>query len=218
MTSVLIVDDELLIRDLVTDCIRSSERSWRVATTDCIEGALNLTTTDRFCMAVLDKRLPDGSGMDLARNLYRANVTENIVMITGYPIPGDGIWCAASGISDYLIKPFPLRNLMRILQQMAKASDSPTHRNRKYVTQIALKCVETTATATPTQIRRVIEDLTPRELSLLMYGAPKPFERKLWHAMNSSEKSHVYKTMSTDLPRLEEVRDVLERSWKFLKN
>ena len=109
MTKLLIVEDDADVRDLVTLVMR--EEGYAVdAAPDYTEG-LALARTNDYDALVLDVRLPDGNGMDIARALRRESKMVPILMLTAQRTPGDAVRGLDAGADDYLGKPFEVAEL-----------------------------------------------------------------------------------------------------------
>ena len=81
--------------------------------TVCFTGEAGLTEalTGRFGLILLDYMLPDRDGPGIARSIRAAGLTTPIVMVTARDAAPDVAAGMASGIDDYLTKPFRLDDL-----------------------------------------------------------------------------------------------------------
>ena len=68
-------------------------------------------------LALLDIRLPGGSGRDLLVDLHRSNPDLPIIMLTGYAELEVAIECMREGAYDFLTKPCPLNQLQLTLKR-----------------------------------------------------------------------------------------------------
>lgn len=105
-TLIYVVDDEPLVCDLTR---RMLERAgYRVQLmTNCTEATAGLR--ERLAdLLLLDLSLPDGSGMQLCRQLKHAPATARvpIVILTGWSMPALRGEAIAAGAADLLAKPF----------------------------------------------------------------------------------------------------------------
>jgi two-component system, OmpR family, response regulator len=105
---ILLVDDDMDLRDLVTTYLRREG----FATDEAATGAAALK---RFAdadidLVLLDVRLPDADGFDLLRNLRDRGRTP-VIMLTGTDTPLDRVVGLELGADDYIGKPFELREL-----------------------------------------------------------------------------------------------------------
>ena len=106
--SVLIVDDEPLIRWSLAERLRSDghvavEASNAAEAMEHAEHGVDLV--------ILDYRLPDGDGLDVCRRARAAGFRQSILMLTAMDQPEDEIEGLSEGADDYLGKPFDLEVL-----------------------------------------------------------------------------------------------------------
>jgi len=109
MTVVLVVDDEIRIRELVR---RYLERDgYQVLTAGSGAEALEVTSHSVVDLMVLDLRLPDISGEEVAREIRRRSDVP-ILMLTAKVDERDRIHGLEVGADDYMTKPFSPRELV----------------------------------------------------------------------------------------------------------
>src|SRR5271163_4887838 len=117
VSTVLVVDDEPIVRDVVVRYLeRDGYRTLEAATGDEARRLLELQPP---ALVVLDVMLPGVSGLELCRWI-RARSEVPIVMLTALGEEADRIVGLELGADDYLTKPFSprvlairVRNLMR---------------------------------------------------------------------------------------------------------
>ena len=71
-------------------------------------------------VVVLDIMLPDGTGLDLARELRAAGRRECILMLTALGMPEDIVRGLDAGADDYVAKPFALEELFGRLRALLR--------------------------------------------------------------------------------------------------
>jgi len=76
--------------------------------------ALDQAVVDCF---VLDYRMPDVNGIDLAADLRKRGVTAPVVLISGDFDDGLGARAAAAGVRDFLVKPLLDDNLAKRIRK-----------------------------------------------------------------------------------------------------
>ena len=106
---ILLVEDQDLLGDAVRDYIASTGHAvdWLKTIADC-EAALS---TVNYSLILLDLNLPDGSGIDLLRELRKRGNTTPVIILTARDQVRDRIEGLNSGADDYLVKPFDLDEL-----------------------------------------------------------------------------------------------------------
>ena len=70
-------------------------------------------------VAVLDARLPDGSGIEVNHRLKSEGVSLPVIFITGNDNPATRVAAMASGCLAYLTKPFVAKSLIEPIERAA---------------------------------------------------------------------------------------------------
>lgn len=112
--SVLLVDDEPLIRIALRDALE--EASLEVSAASTGAEARALMAGRAFDVAVIDLRLPDSSGIDLLRALNQAGAATDVVMITAHGDIPVAVEAMKLGARDFLTKPFETAALLAMVQ------------------------------------------------------------------------------------------------------
>ncbi|WP_045746136.1 response regulator transcription factor [Actinoplanes rectilineatus] len=112
MTSVLVVDDDPTILQIVETVLRSGGLD--VATRTCGRDGLRAAHEQPPDCAVLDVTMPDMTGLEVCRALRDDAETANIPIIL---LTGRGQWLDVAsgfdaGADDYLVKPFTAQDLL----------------------------------------------------------------------------------------------------------
>lgn len=63
---------------------------------------------DRFDLLILDVNLPDGSGLDLLRQIRAGGDTTPVILLTANDLELDEVTGLEAGADDYITKPFTL--------------------------------------------------------------------------------------------------------------
>jgi DNA-binding NtrC family response regulator len=79
---ILIIDDEPNMCWALDRLLKGAGFSVFKALTG--HGALSSIETERFCCVLLDAKLPDMEGLELARRIHKVDPTVRIVMVSGY--------------------------------------------------------------------------------------------------------------------------------------
>ncbi len=102
MNKILIIDDEEKLRQLLTRII-SLEGFEVVQAGNCKTGLKKLEQTD-IDVVLCDVKLPDGSGVDLVKNIKQAYPSVEIILLTAYGNIPDGVQAIKNGAFDYITK------------------------------------------------------------------------------------------------------------------
>ena len=100
---ILYVDDHEDTSYMLTHLLGQSD--YEVVTAGSMSEALDLIRNEKFDLYVLDKRLPDGSGLDLCRKLNETTPDIPVIFYTGdaYALHREEGLCA--GAEAYVAKP-----------------------------------------------------------------------------------------------------------------
>lgn len=111
-TSVLIVEDEPAIVELVSYSLR--ETGWEVRTASSVAAAWDSIIAGRPDLLLLDWMLPDQSGLRLLSRLRADRDFQDIpvIMLTAKSMEEDKIAGLNNGADDYVTKPFSPRELL----------------------------------------------------------------------------------------------------------
>jgi two-component system phosphate regulon response regulator OmpR len=107
---VLVVDDDPEIRKLLARYMQ--EQRFRVQIAANTREVHERLVTNQIDLIVLDVMLPDGSGLDLCRDLRASRSTVPIILLTALKEDVDRIIGLEIGADDYLGKPFNPRELV----------------------------------------------------------------------------------------------------------
>lgn len=120
MGTVLVVDDEVEIRERLKDLLECS--GWGVITACNGRDALEKIKVSRPHAIVLDMTMPEVDGFEVARALKRDPEFQAIPILaaTGLRSRGDRERCLAAGCDDYVAKPFTLLQLQQRLLSLVR--------------------------------------------------------------------------------------------------
>jgi two-component system, OmpR family, phosphate regulon response regulator PhoB len=120
--TILIVDDEAPIRDMITLALESVGFSCLQAAT--AQEAHALVVDKKPDLVLLDWMMPGISGIELARRLRRDDVTAStpIIMLTAKAEEDNKIQGLETGVDDYLTKPFSPRELVARIRALLRRS------------------------------------------------------------------------------------------------
>jgi FixJ family two-component response regulator len=103
--TVLLVDDEAIVLDVLA--IALAKKQVEVKTASRGAEALALAAKQSFGCLMVDKNLPDCSGLEVIEKMRALQPTCACILMTGYPNADAIIKAMQLGAVDYLEKPFP---------------------------------------------------------------------------------------------------------------
>ncbi|MFN2530868.1 MAG: HD domain-containing phosphohydrolase [Pyrinomonadaceae bacterium] len=117
---ILIVDDEVEIRDLLTDLLAETFHCQSVATA---EEALVELREHEFTLVISDITMPGMSGLEMIPHVKQISPDTVVVMISGMQTVESAIEALRLGAFDYLMKPFDLRQVEAVVKRALEHHD-----------------------------------------------------------------------------------------------
>ena len=122
MRTILVVDDE---HDLAAACQRLlSRRGWNVVLASSRDSALAvLARTPRPILAIVDRQLPDGDGVDVLRAAAAFGIP--VIVVTGYGTAATRRLALEEGAAGFLAKPFTGDDLHQLVHAIVGEPEGP---------------------------------------------------------------------------------------------
>ena len=117
--TILIVDDELMLREAVASYLE--QKGFRVLTAETGSQALTMFERETIHFVVLDLMLPDVSGEEVCVQLRKSSRVP-ILMLTAKTAEEDQLNGLRLGADDYLPKPFSLKVLHAHIEAILRRS------------------------------------------------------------------------------------------------
>ncbi len=118
----LILEDDARLRSLVSRTL--SRAGLACDETSRIEEADELLSVHDYDLLVLDRRLPDGDGLEVCRRARARGFRHSILMLTAMDHAEAEIEGLSEGADDYLGKPFDLEVLAARARALLRRNDS----------------------------------------------------------------------------------------------
>ena len=104
ITNVLVVDDDSAMCRILHRML--SDEQYKVQTSQSVANALEAIEQKPFDAYVMDYKLPDGSGLDVAERVRSKWGAAPIILMSGYDPSAVALRAQKLCISDFLEKPF----------------------------------------------------------------------------------------------------------------
>ena len=109
---VLVAEDNELVCDAMR--VLFGETGHRVSTAGHVAEILDIAESDPVDLLLLDLGLADGDGFEVLSALRTRGITPKVIVaLTGREEPGLVERCVAAGCTAVLLKPVPVRELLR---------------------------------------------------------------------------------------------------------
>lgn len=119
MKRVFLVDDHEIVRRGVADLINAEADLTVVGEASTVKQALSRIAATTPDVAVLDVRLPDGSGIDLCRDIRSAYPEVVCLMLTAYDDDEASYTAVLAGAAGYVLKDIRGQGLLESIRRVA---------------------------------------------------------------------------------------------------
>ena len=169
MKTVLVVDDDAAIREMIRMALESND--YAVLEAGDTTAARRHLDTGEPDIILLDWMLPGQSGFEFTRSLRSKPASNSIpvIMLTARDTEEEKIAALESGADDYISKPFSIKEMLArikaVMRRTSSASDNDT------LSMAGLELVQSShrVTAANTPLK-----LVPREYELLLFFMQHP--------------------------------------------
>ncbi len=120
---ILIVDDEAVFARAVSRLLARNGLSAVVC--DNLGEARAYLSSHRPGIVLLDMRLPDGSGLDLLRELNPGESPLSVIVMTAFGDMENAVAAMKAGASDYLRKPVDMGELLKAVEACRRRAELP---------------------------------------------------------------------------------------------
>lgn len=119
--SVLVVDDEEIIRDFLFEVLNDD---YEVTTASDGDEAIDKLKQKRYDLIITDLKMPRVSGDEVVRFARQSDPEAKVIVITGYSSLYSVSKSANHGASAFLSKPFSIKELMQTVEDCMGAAQS----------------------------------------------------------------------------------------------
>jgi CheY-like chemotaxis protein len=119
--NVLIVDDDVTVRDMFHDVFSDAGYSISLATNG--EEALRILNEEKIMVMFLDLKLFGMDGIELCRQIRKMNHMAIIYAITGWAGLFEIEECREAGFDDFFVKPVKINQMLDAVEEAFKKLD-----------------------------------------------------------------------------------------------
>jgi len=158
MIRVFLVDDHEVVRRGIADMINAEPDLEVVGEASTARQAVARVAATVPDVAVLDVRLPDGSGIDVCRTIRSANPVVQCLMLTAYDDDEASYSAVLAGASGYVLKDIRGQHLVESIRRVARGESLVQKAvTRKVVTELTGTAADSPASNLTTRERQVLE-------------------------------------------------------------
>ena len=112
---ILVVDDELVIRDILCEFL--ALEGYEVDNVGDGDEAIEKLRIKQYDIVITDLKMPNVSGIELLEKISEENIDVITVIMTGFGTVETAIEAMKKGAYDYVLKPFKVEDVVRIIQR-----------------------------------------------------------------------------------------------------
>ena len=117
--SILIVDDEEIIRDFLSEVLEDYEISLASDGDEAIEQF----TSKQFDLIITDLRMPRVAGEEVVKKATETYPDQKVIVMSGYSSLYTASQSVRNGACGFLSKPFSIKELLSAVESALKASN-----------------------------------------------------------------------------------------------
>ena len=167
--SILVVDDELATRQILSQAI--SESGYIVYTAADAYEAIKILAREDVEVAICDIRMPGMDGIELMKHTRAANIDTTFIMFTAHASVDSAVLALREGAADYIIKPVRNEEILhriRHVETMRELQDE-----NKTLRKIVVGADEESfqfSSPSMINVERMIRKVAPTESAVLITG------------------------------------------------
>lgn len=170
MTSILIIDDETLQREILSTIL--SEEGYTVYTASCLEEAKKIV--DEFYPEIIltDLKLGNQNGIEILQDLPEQPFRPSVIVITAFGTISSAVEAIKKGAFDYLTKPVD-KEVLLVTVKKAEERVNLIKENLRLKKELYEKFkIEGIVGKSPKmmQILDIVRKVTPTNVTVLIYG------------------------------------------------
>ncbi len=167
MNHVLIIDDEVEIREALEEIFR--EESYAVTTAATGDEGLTLVRDAAYDVVLLDIWLPDRDGLEVLKEINALEAKPEVIIISGHGTIETAVRATKLGAYDFLEKPLSLDRTL-ILVKNAIDARRLRHENQEFHRQLNTNTAITGESVPIKALRQQIKLMAPTNGRVLIFG------------------------------------------------
>src|SRR3989440_11967477 len=111
----LVVDDEEVVRSVVLEVLEGM--GFLANPAESLTAGRERLAGERYDLLIIDKNLPDGSGLSMAHEVAEGTLDAQVVIISGSATLSSAVEALQAGVAAFVVKPFDLADFRARLQR-----------------------------------------------------------------------------------------------------
>jgi DNA-binding NarL/FixJ family response regulator len=208
---VLLADDHVLVRQGIRQFLEEAGDIEVVAEASDGDEALRLAEVHRPDLAVLDIRMPSGSGVEATRRIKERWPDARVLILTAYDDDPYVFALLQAGADGYVLKTASADELVRAVHTVHQGQPALSP-------EIAAKVIRQVQSGRPGAASAQVEPLTERELDVIRLAAQGKTNRQIGIELGISHRTvqghlaSIYGKLDVN-SRTEAVTEALRRGW-----
>ena len=107
MATILVIDDQMVSRQILCQLVRSIDGNYDVRGFACPQEAIDWTKHHPVALVLTDYKMPEMNGVEFIR-MFRTHLTcahVPVIMVTADEDPGIRLEALGAGVTEFMIKP-----------------------------------------------------------------------------------------------------------------
>jgi two-component system, NtrC family, response regulator HydG len=188
--SMLVVDDELIVRDSLDKWF--CEEGYDVSVADSAHEALTKMATKRFDLALVDIKMPGTDGVELQRRMQQIDPEMLVIIMTGYASVETAVAALKNGAYDYVSKPFDPDDIAHTVRNALshKRVEQENVRLRETVAAVARPQEIVGQSPAMGRVFEAIQTVGPTEATVLITGESGTGKELCARAIHAASPRH----------------------------
>ncbi|MCJ7503816.1 MAG: sigma-54 dependent transcriptional regulator [Acidobacteriia bacterium] len=167
--SILIVDDETVVRDSLSKWFE--EEGYSVETASTAREALLKLPTEHWDLSLVDIKMPGMDGLELQRKIREVNPETIVIIMTGYASVETAVQALKDGAYDYITKPFDPDDLAHVVRKALEHRRMKEENIRLRESLEEMQGVELVGQSPPMQkVLEMVRTVAPTDTTVLITG------------------------------------------------
>jgi DNA-binding NtrC family response regulator len=188
--SLLVVDDELIVRDSLDKWFR--EEGYDVTVAESAQDALGKMAAKRFDLSLVDIKMPGTDGVELQRRMHEIDPDMLVIIMTGYASVETAVAALKNGAYDYVSKPFDPDDIAHTVHNALshKRAQEENVRLRETVASVVRPQEIVGQSAAMIRVFEAIQTVGPTDATVLITGESGTGKELCARAIHAASPRH----------------------------